>query len=102
MLRGLLERAESFEQVLPAAFALVPLCGQHTVDLAWGPLLVFAFPEPHPQGVTLTQAQRAFLAALVEKDSCWGPIANRETWLRRAGLPTDRGELRLLVQTAGE
>ncbi|MER5642779.1 hypothetical protein ABT095_38315 [Kitasatospora sp. NPDC002227] len=32
VLHGLLERAESFEQILPAALALIPLCSQYTVD----------------------------------------------------------------------
>lgn len=102
VLHGLLERAESFEQILPAALALVPLCSQYTVDQDWGPLLAFAFPEPHPAAAALTRAQSALLAALAERDSCWGPIANRDAWLRTAGLPADREELRVLVQTAGE
>ncbi|MFD7734133.1 HEAT repeat domain-containing protein [Kitasatospora phosalacinea] len=101
VLHGLLERAESLEQILPAALALLPLCSQHTVDRDWGPLLAFTFPEPHPAGAALTPAHSAFLAALVEQDSCWGSIANREAWLCKAGLPADRGELRALVQTAG-
>ncbi|KJS58424.1 hypothetical protein VM95_33485 [Streptomyces rubellomurinus] len=102
VLRGLLERAESFEQVLPAALALIPLCSQYSVDRDWGPLLAFAFPEPHAAGAALAWAHNAFLLALVEQESCWGLIANRDAWLRSAGLPADRGELRLLVQTAGE
>ncbi|MFE4977708.1 HEAT repeat domain-containing protein [Kitasatospora sp. NPDC056651] len=102
VLRGLLERAESFEQVLPVALALIPLCSQYSVDRDWGPLLACAFPEPHPAGAALTRAQSVFLTALLERDSCWGPIANRILWLRGAGLPVERGELRVLVRTAGE
>ncbi|MGW4892260.1 HEAT repeat domain-containing protein [Kitasatospora sp. NPDC004240] len=99
VLRGLLERAESFEQVLPAALALVPLCSQYTVDRDWGPLLASAFREPRSAGARLTRAQSALLAALVEQESCWGSMANRDAWLRTAGLPVERGQLRALVQT---
>ncbi|MFJ9846032.1 HEAT repeat domain-containing protein [Kitasatospora sp. NPDC101155] len=102
VLHGLLERAEGFEQVLPAALALIPLCSQYTVDRDWGPLLACAFPEPYAAGAALTREQSAFLAALVEQKSCWGSIANRDVWLREAGLPTERGQLRALAQTTGE
>ncbi|MFD8785016.1 HEAT repeat domain-containing protein [Kitasatospora sp. NPDC059599] len=100
VLRALLDRAEDFEQILPAALALVPLCSQHTVDRDWGPLLALAFPEPHTPATPLTHAQNALLAALVDQDRCWGPIANRDAWLRSAGLPADRRDLRALVHSA--
>ncbi|GAA4830284.1 hypothetical protein [Kitasatospora terrestris] len=102
VLDGLLERAESFERVLPAALALVPLCSQYTVDRDWGPLLALAFRESYMAEAGLTPPQSAFLTALVKHEPCWGTIANRDTWLRAAGLPADREELRVLVQTAGE
>lgn len=100
LLRGLLDRAGHFEQVLPAALALVPMCSQYTVDSEWGPLLASAFPAPYAPEVPLTAAQRAFLQALVDRDACWGHIANRDSWLRAAGLPTRREPLRDLLAAA--
>ncbi|MFJ8045463.1 HEAT repeat domain-containing protein [Kitasatospora sp. NPDC096147] len=98
VLHGLLDRADSFERVLPAALALVPRSSQYTVDREWGPLLAFAFAEPHAPEAPLTPAQHAFLAALVDHDPCWGRIGNRDVWLRGAGLPTSREDLRALLR----
>ncbi|WP_431951308.1 HEAT repeat domain-containing protein [Actinacidiphila sp. bgisy167] len=100
LLRGLLDRAQDFEQVLPAALALVPMCSQYTVDSDWGPLLASAFPLPYAPGRPLTGAQRAFLQALSDQDDCWGNVANRVSWLRSAGLPTERDPLRALLVAA--
>lgn len=97
LLRGLLDRARHFDEVLPAALSLVPMCSQHTVDSDWGPLLASAFPEPYAPGRPLTAAQHAFLRALADRDACWGDIANRVSWLRSAGLPTKRAPLRALL-----
>ncbi|SNS19165.1 hypothetical protein SAMN05216252_10415 [Actinacidiphila glaucinigra] len=97
LLRGLLDRARHFDEVLPAALALVPMCGQYTVDSDWGPLLASAFPEPYAPGRPLTAAQQAYLRALADRDACWGDIANRVSWLRSAGLPTQRDPLRALL-----
>lgn len=100
LLRGLLDRARHFDEVLPAALALVPKYHQHTVDSEWGPLLACAFPTPYAPGRPLTEAQRAFLEALVGQDACWGTMANRVSWLRAAGLPTEREPLRDLLVAA--
>ncbi|MFE0627884.1 HEAT repeat domain-containing protein [Streptomyces sp. NPDC058864] len=100
LLRGLLDRARDFEEVLPAALALVPMFSQYTVDSEWGPLLASAFPTPYAPGRPLTDAQRAFLQALADREECWGNIANRVSWLRSAGLPTERDPLRDLLAAA--
>ncbi|WP_431966762.1 HEAT repeat domain-containing protein [Actinacidiphila sp. bgisy160] len=100
LLRGLLGRARHFDEVLPAALALAPMYNQHTVDSEWGPLLALAFPTPYVPGHPLTDAQRAFLRVLVDQDACWGNIANRVSWLRAAGLPSDREPLRDLLAAA--
>ncbi|MFF7209319.1 HEAT repeat domain-containing protein [Streptomyces sp. NPDC008238] len=100
LLRGLLDRARDFDEVLPAALALAPMCSQYTVDREWGPLLACAFPGPRTPGRPLTEAQSAFLRALVAQDDCWGTIANRVSWLRSAGLPTEREPLRALLAAA--
>ncbi|MFD8076018.1 HEAT repeat domain-containing protein [Streptomyces sp. NPDC059718] len=162
LLRGLLDRARHFDEVLPAALAMVPKYHQHTVDSEWGGGLAgrlvagvahrrhgvveelavpggrrvgarrggdegaaahrgpgrrsgraigvderrrrggaqCAFPTPYAPGRPLTEAQRAFLEALVGQDACWGTIANRVAWLRAAGLPTEREPLRDLLAAA--
>lgn len=100
LLRGLLDRARDFEEVLPAALALVPMCSQYTVDSDWGPLLASAFPLPYAPGRPLTDSQRAFLLALSDQDDCWGNVANCVSWLRSAGLPTEREGLRASLAPA--
>ncbi|MEU4097538.1 hypothetical protein [Streptomyces sp. NPDC026673] len=86
--------------MLPAALALLPMCGRYTVDGEWGRLLACAFQAPHTSDVPLTVAQRAFLRALADRDACWGAAADSASWLRAAGLPTGRAGLRELLARA--
>ncbi|MFF3560914.1 hypothetical protein ACFYXS_12840 [Streptomyces sp. NPDC002574] len=97
LLAGLLDRAGRFEDVLPVALAMAPLCAASTVDHDWGPLLACAFPGGRRPGLPLTRAQHAFLSVLVERNPCWGVITDRDLWLRAAGLPADRDALRALL-----
>ncbi|WP_173137036.1 HEAT repeat domain-containing protein [Kibdelosporangium persicum] len=92
-----IERAETFEDLLPAALAVVAVGSCYTVDSDWGPLLAKAFPTPYDG--TLTSAQRSFLSAVAENDRNWGTVANPLIWLRKAGLPETRDELRELVRS---
>ncbi|MFI1445426.1 HEAT repeat domain-containing protein [Streptomyces fructofermentans] len=97
LLRTLLKRVESYEEAAPAALALIPLASDYTVDQDWGPLLAKAFPGGREPGSDLTPAQRDLLHALAENDACWGNIGNKYSWLRDAGLPQKREELRSLL-----
>jgi hypothetical protein len=44
LLKSVLDRVDAFEDLAPAAMALIPLASDYTVDRDWGPLLVKAFP----------------------------------------------------------
>jgi hypothetical protein len=92
------DRTKTFEELLPAALALVPHCSEYTVDSDWGPLLVKAFPAPF-EG-TLTPAQREFLTAIADHDENWGNISNKDSFLFDAGLPANRAELRAVIASA--
>jgi len=98
LLAAAMERTATFEELLPAALALVPLASDYTVDRDWGPLLIKAFPQGFTSAADLTTAQRCFLDALVSNDACWGNIANKSRWLREAGLPERRTEIRSLLE----
>jgi hypothetical protein len=94
LLEALIQRASTFEEVLPAALAIVRITSAYTVDREWGPLLVKAFPDGYVPGTELTDAQRSFLQALSENHNCWGRIANPRIWLKRTGLPEERTGIR--------
>ncbi|WP_051969461.1 hypothetical protein [Kitasatospora azatica] len=100
LLQALLARTTALEEVLDAALALIPMANDYTVERDWGPLMLRAFPEGNGGNAgeaALTDAQRRLLSAIAAKDDCWGNIGNKITWLRRAGLPTDRAAFRALL-----
>jgi hypothetical protein len=99
LIAAAVDRVRTFEELLPAALALVPFGNEYTVGRDWGVLLVKAFPTPFDDG--LTPAQRDFLTAVADNDRNWGNIANKDRWLHEAGLPVGRAELRRLIQTQG-
>lgn len=86
-----------FSTMLPAALAIARISSQYSVDREWGPLLLRAFRDSWNADHGLDQAQHAFLSALVDNEDCWGEIANRDAWLKRAGLPVRRDDLRALL-----
>ncbi|MFD8750197.1 hypothetical protein ACFV0O_04340 [Kitasatospora sp. NPDC059577] len=101
LLRALLARTTTLEEVLDAALALMPMANDFTVERDCGPLLLRAFPDGNAGEAALTDAQRRFVSAIAAKDNCWGSIGNKITWLRTAGLPTDRASFRVLLANPG-
>ncbi|MEU7476600.1 hypothetical protein AB0A63_11500 [Lentzea sp. NPDC042327] len=95
LVAALLRRTTEFDQIADEAVAVARMTNEYTVDADWGPLLLRAFRGG--PGDRLSEAQRRFLGAVVDNDRCWGSIANRVLWLRRAGLPADRDGLRALL-----
>jgi hypothetical protein len=98
LVRALLRRTRDFAAITAEALAIAAMTNQYTVDNDWGPLIQRAFPLPYAG--SLTPAQRAFLTALAANRACWGVLGNRMTWLRRAGLPSERADLQALLDTA--
>lgn len=71
------------------AIAVARVTEKFAIDRDWGPLLAAAFPRGG--GVVETEAQRRFLAALVENADLWDPkLGNASKWFTRAGLRYDR------------
>jgi hypothetical protein len=101
VIRQLLEQIHDFEQLVNAAVAVVKVTSKYCVDDDWGPFLVAAFPDG--DGQLKTQAQRRFLAALVENKELWDiHFGNPLIWFKRAGLPYDRKAcVKLLIQAGG-
>ena len=107
LLASLLARGLPFERILPAALALVGPDVLVSGDKDWGPLLRAAFPdvvfEPGvrpPAPTDLTNAQRAFLQALVDRDDVWRPRdGNARLNRMRVGLPDARHEVAALLAT---
>ncbi|MGW7367781.1 HEAT repeat domain-containing protein [Streptomyces sp. NPDC054841] len=97
LLKAVLDRVDAFEDLAPAAMALMPLGSDYTVDRDWGPLLVKAFPTGYSPGLPLSAAQRELLQAVTANDNCWGNIGNKFRWLREAGLPERRDAIRALL-----
>jgi hypothetical protein len=97
LLQALLARTSTLEEILDTALALMSMAGDYTVDRDWGPLLLRAFPAGDGAEAALTPAQRRLLTAIADQDDCWGNIGNKFTWLRKAGLPTDRDTFRGLL-----
>jgi hypothetical protein len=86
-------RVTDFDQLLPAALAVAAVGTKYTVERDWGPLLAKAFPTPPDPSGALTDAQRAYLQALVANDRLWDPSNGNSTfYLRGLGLPTSREE----------
>ncbi|MFF2780579.1 HEAT repeat domain-containing protein [Streptomyces sp. NPDC058052] len=97
LMKAVLDRVDAFEDLAPAAMALIPLASDYTVDRDWGPLLVKAFPTGYSPGLPLSAAQRELLQAVTANDECWGNIGNKFRWLRKAGLPEQRDAIRALL-----
>ncbi len=97
LLKALLARTTTLEEVLDAALALMSMANDFTVERDWGPLLLRAFPDGNASETALTDGQYRLLSAIAAKEDCWGNIGNKITWLRRAGLPTDRASFRVLL-----
>ncbi|WP_329375942.1 HEAT repeat domain-containing protein [Streptomyces sp. NBC_01351] len=97
LLKAVLERVDAFEDLIPAAMALIPLASDYTVDRDWGPLLVKAFPTGYSPGLPLSAAQGDLLRAVTANDKCWGNIGNKFRWLREVGLPDQRDAIRALL-----
>jgi len=96
-------RATEFDQLLPAALAVAAVASKYTVEQDWGPLLARAFPTRHDRSGGLTDAQRAYLQALVDNDDLWDPRnGNTTLYLSRLGLPTSRKECRKLAKRPHE
>ncbi|ANZ40890.1 hypothetical protein BBK82_37810 [Lentzea guizhouensis] len=96
LIKALLRRTTEFDEIVDEAVAVARMTNEYTVDADWGPLLHRAFRGGPAD--RLSESQRRFLTAVVDNDRCWGSIANRMLWLRRAGLPADRDGLRALLQ----
>ncbi|GAQ74834.1 HEAT repeat protein [Streptomyces turgidiscabies] len=97
LLETVLDRVDAFEDLAPAAMALIPLASDFTVDRDWGPLLVKAFPTGYCPGLPLSAAQRELLQAVTTNANCWGNIGNKFRWLREVGLPEQRDAIRTLL-----
>ncbi|NOK04601.1 hypothetical protein HNV27_23995 [Myxococcus xanthus] len=99
VVQRLLERVPDFDLVVDAAVAVARTTKKSWVDFEWGPLLVHAFPSG--DGVVRTEAQRRFLAALVDASHLWDPrFGNAGGHFRKAGLPYEREACARLVSTA--
>jgi len=93
----LVEQVKDFELLVDAAVAVLPVATKYTVDYDWGPLLAAAFPDG--SGVVKTEAQRRFLAALVDRRQLWdAKFWNPREWFQKAGLPYDRQACAELVR----
>ncbi|SFL65556.1 HEAT repeat domain-containing protein [Streptomyces pini] len=97
LLKAVLDRVDAFEDLAPAAMALIPLASDYTVDQDWGPLLVKAFPTGYSPDLPLSAVQRELLRAVTANDECWGNIGNKFRWLREANLPEQRDDIRALL-----
>ncbi|MBY8882994.1 hypothetical protein [Actinacidiphila acidipaludis] len=99
LLAAAIERA-TFEELLPAALAMVPLCSNLTAAHDWGPLLGAAFPCGYAECDGPTQLRHEYLSALVERDAVWRFGHLTASWLRDVGLPTDRDAVKALLRSA--
>jgi hypothetical protein len=92
LVRELLERTTTFEEILPAAVAVAGYTKAADPDWLW--LLARAFPE---RVTALAQGQRAYLAALVANDRIWTGYSYPEKF-DAIGLPHDREAIRALLE----
>jgi hypothetical protein len=97
LVREAISRTASFDDLLPAALEIARGPAHvFTVSRDWGPLLAAAFPTP-PAG-RLSDAQRAYLAALVDNEMLWDPRnGNADLLFRQLGVPYDREACRALL-----
>lgn len=96
--RAVIERCETFDQIVDAAVAIARATSKYCVDSEWGPLLVAAFPS-HDLEVDLSPAQVSYLAAVVDNEDLWDPEnGNAVKWFRKAELPRDRSECAAIVR----
>lgn len=109
LLRELISRGVTIEEMLPAALALIARSGSGSgiasvamdADAQWGPILRVAFPRDElelwarpPLPESLTDAQRAVLEALVANENLWNsPNGNANLARMSIGLPNDREEV---------
>jgi hypothetical protein len=100
LIEAAIARAESFDQLLPAAlWVAAHISHPYAVAFDWGPLLCAAFPTPPVPGTPLPEAPRRYLRALADNDDLWDTmIANGTLYLRKLGLPTDREGIRQLAE----
>ncbi|MBC6469681.1 hypothetical protein [Actinomadura alba] len=110
-----IRRTEDFDELLPVALSLVARATRESGDSDWGPLLEAAFPEPFSETGSLTDAQRAYLHALIANEDIWRPVPPPKTPLEnpwetgkrpdylfaRVGLPYDRDFLRAIAGPPG-
>ncbi|MET9519506.1 HEAT repeat domain-containing protein [Streptomyces sp. NPDC002994] len=97
LLATAIDRANDFEELLPAALASVPFCSNLTIAEDWGPLLAAAFPSGYDQSAKLTPAQHRYLDALADRDVCWRYTHLVTSWFDDVGLPADRNAIRALL-----
>ncbi|AGC43780.1 hypothetical protein MYSTI_02464 [Myxococcus stipitatus DSM 14675] len=92
----LLERVPDFDTLAEAAVAVARTTKKAWVDFEWGLLLTRAFPTG--DGTVTSEAQRRFLAALVDTAHLWDPrFGNPGTHFWQAGLPYERDACAKLV-----
>ena len=85
----LVDQVAEFDRLVGAAVTVVGVSSSFCVDFDWGPLLAAAFPDG--DGRVRTEAQRRFLAAMVDNEDLWDPtLGNAMRWFDEAGLPNDR------------
>ncbi|MDR3083484.1 MAG: hypothetical protein LBV60_21650 [Streptomyces sp.] len=89
---------DDFEELLPAALAVLALAGVFTLDQDIGPFVTAAFPRPHRVGNALSTAQRAYLSAVLDREELWRAVS-AQPWFRRTALPQDPAACRTLVET---
>jgi hypothetical protein len=95
----LVQQVPDFDWLANAAVAVAGIAGKHFVDFDWGPLLAKAFPDGN--GLVTTDAQRRFLAALVDNAKLWDPkYGNPWKWFQKAGLTYDRAACAERVERA--
>ncbi|MEU6040281.1 hypothetical protein ABZ801_33230 [Actinomadura sp. NPDC047616] len=102
LLDAALRRVGDFERLLPPALAIAEITSPFCADSDWGRLLAAAFPDPGDPPAPparLTDAQRAYLRALVANESLWDSRnGNAHLAFKRAGLPHDRDACRRLAE----
>ncbi|MEV6302988.1 hypothetical protein AB0M02_26470 [Actinoplanes sp. NPDC051861] len=96
LVHAAIARVDDPADLLPAALAIAPIAGVHTVRDDWGPLLHAFFPAG--PGDALSPAQKHYLNALVANPDLWVPTNGTAGLVfRDAGLPYDREECRALA-----
>lgn len=91
-----MERAETFDELLPAALAVLAVGKVGVIDKDIGSFVTAAFPQPYRDGGNLTTAQQVYVAALIEHEELWRAGTSR-AWFRRTGLPDDREACQELI-----